>query len=186
MDSVLSREALEQAIRTLSPAGWVRLRRTAAACYPGRHQDAKDLLQEAFARALDGSRKCPRHVEVVRFLAGAMHSLSSDAAKERQRHPELRAVSLFGDEGLAFDPPDAAPDTEQRAASNEEVAQMTQQIVALFDDDPVSQVMVEGIMEGMEGEELRELTGLSKVGFASKRRLIRRRIEQAFPNGWTS
>jgi DNA-directed RNA polymerase specialized sigma24 family protein len=177
---------LEQAIRTLSPAGWVRLRRAAAACYPGRPQDAKDLLQEAFARTLDGSRKCPRHVDIVRFLAGAMHSISSDAAKERQRHPELQVVSLFGNEGLTFDPPDSAPDPEQQSASNEEVTQMTQHIVPLFDDDLVAQVMVEGIMEGMEGEELRELTGLSKVGFASKRRLVRRRIEQGFPDGWKS
>ena len=39
-------------------------------------------------------------------------------------------------------------------------------------------------MEGMEGEELREVTGLTKIAFASKRRLIRRRVEKAFPDGW--
>ena len=185
MESVLSREEIEQAICTLSKEGWVRLRRVASLCCPGRPQDAKDLLQEAWARALDGSRKCPRHVDVVRFLAGAMHSIASDAAKEWQRHPELQAVSLFGDDGLAFNPPDPAANAEQQVASDEEVARITERTIALFEDDPIAQVMVEGIMEGMEGEELRELTGLSKVAFASKRRLIRRRIEQAFPDGWT-
>jgi DNA-directed RNA polymerase specialized sigma24 family protein len=89
VDSALSREEIEQAIRTLPDAGMVRLRRIAAACSPGRPQDAKDLLQEACARALGGSRKCPRHVDVVRFLGEAMHSISSDGAKERQRHPAL-------------------------------------------------------------------------------------------------
>jgi hypothetical protein len=39
-------------------------------------------------------------------------------------------------------------------------------------------------MEGMDGEDLRQVTDLSKTGFASKRRLIRRRIEKAFPDGW--
>lgn len=35
----------------------------------------------------------------------------------------------------------------------------------------------------MEGEELRELASLTKLAFAPKRRLIRRRIEQAYPDG---
>ena len=29
---------------------------------------AEDLVQEAFVRALDGSRVCPAHVDAVRFL----------------------------------------------------------------------------------------------------------------------
>jgi DNA-directed RNA polymerase specialized sigma24 family protein len=185
VDSVLSREEIEQAIRMLPDAGTVRLRRTAAACCLGRPQDAKDLLQEALARALGGSRKCPRHVDVVRFLAEVMHSISSDAAKERQRHPQQQAVSLFADDGaLALDPLDCAANAEQQLASDGEVKRITQAIIGLFDDDPVAQVIVEGIMEDMEGEELRELAGLTKLAFASKRRLIRRRIEQAYPDGF--
>jgi RNA polymerase sigma-70 factor (ECF subfamily) len=39
-------------------------------------------------------------------------------------------------------------------------------------------------MEGTDGEELRALTDLTKIAFASKRRLIRRRIDKAFPDGW--
>jgi RNA polymerase sigma-70 factor (ECF subfamily) len=38
--------------------------------------------------------------------------------------------------------------------------------------------------EGIEGEELRELTELDMTGYATKRRLIRRRIDKAFPQGW--
>jgi RNA polymerase sigma-70 factor (ECF subfamily) len=41
--------------------------------------------------------------------------------------------------------------------------------------------MLEGIMEGIAGEELRSLTQLSQTQFDSKRRLIRRRIDKAFP-----
>lgn len=36
----------------------------------------------------------------------------------------------------------------------------------------------------MTAEELRELTGLSLTAYNSKRRLIRRRIDNAFPQGW--
>jgi len=40
------------------------------------------------------------------------------------------------------------------------------------------------MIEGTDGEELRALVDLDRTAFASKRRLIRRRIDKAFPNGW--
>ena len=42
--------------------------------------------------------------------------------------------------------------------------------------EPVAQVIVEGIMEGQRGEDLRALTDLDPTAYQSKRRLIRRRI----------
>jgi DNA-directed RNA polymerase specialized sigma24 family protein len=183
LHSIRSREEIEEAIRTLPVAGWLRLRKVAAMLCLRRPLDAEDLLQETFTRALNGSRKCPVHVDVVIFLAEAMHSIASDAAKARIRHPERRAIALITDDGLTVDPPDCRPNAAEALESDREVRDITQAIVALFAEDPVAQVMVEGIMEGMEGEELREVTGLSKIAFASKRRLIRRRIEKAFPDG---
>ena len=73
--------------------------KVAAALLPRQAQDAKDLLQEAFARALDGSRKCPRHVDVVRFLAGGDAHISSDGARNGSV-TELQAVSLFAADGV--------------------------------------------------------------------------------------
>ena len=58
-----------------------------------------------------------------------------------------------------------------------------QVILDLFEDDLVAQTIVEGDMDGIEGEELRSLTGLDLKAFASKRRLIRRRINGKFPKG---
>jgi DNA-directed RNA polymerase specialized sigma24 family protein len=186
VQSFLSREQIEQAIRILPQVGWVRLRKVAAAYCRGRPFDADDLLQRAFTKALDASRQCPADIDVVRFLADTMHSIASDDAKKRRRHPELQAVSLFGDDGgLALDPPDCRATAEQALAGDQQAARFKQAIIGLFADDPVAQVMVEGIMEGMEGEELREVTGLTKIAFASKRRLIRRRVEKAFPDGWS-
>lgn len=182
--SVLSREQLEQAIRTLPDAGLVRLRKVAAGFCRGTPLDARDLLQEAFARALGGSRKCPAGVDVVRFLAEVMHSIASDEAKKRLRRGELQTMPLFAEEGLAHDPPGACTNAEEALAGEQEARRIKQAILALFAGDPVAEVMVEGMMEGMEGEELREVTSLTKIAFASKRRLIRRRIEKAFPKGW--
>lgn len=35
-----------------------------------------DLLQEAFCRSLAGSRKCPNHVDIVKFLVETMRSIA--------------------------------------------------------------------------------------------------------------
>jgi mannonate dehydratase len=61
-----------------------------------------------------------------------------------------------------------------------------QAVLGLFEDDLAAQTIVEGDMDGIEGEELRDLTGLDAKAFASKRRLVRRRIDRTYPKGWTS
>jgi len=186
--SALSQDEIEEAIRSLRDPDWIRLAKVARFyCRRRSHPDPDDLLQEAFTRAVDGSRKCPRNVGVVRFLAETMRSIASDTMKALGRHPELWTVPLVAEnDTLSFDPPDCRPTAEQQIVGEEDVAQIKQVIVALFVDDPIAQILVEGIMEGMEGDELRALTELGKTAFASKRRLIRRRIEKVFPNGWKS
>ena len=67
----------------------------------------------------------------------------------------------------------AVPRHEEQLAAAED---RKQRIVALFGDDPVAQVIVEGIMEGTRGEDLRALTDLDPTAYQSKRRLILRRI----------
>ena len=51
-------------------------------------------------------------------------------------------------------------------------------VIALFDDDPVAQAIVRGMMEGARGQELQDLSGLDKTDYESKRTKIRRRVEK--------
>jgi hypothetical protein len=70
--STLSRDEIEEAIRSLPDADWIRLHK--AARFYGqrrRHLHPDDLLQEAFARAIDGSRNCPRNVDATRAACRA-------------------------------------------------------------------------------------------------------------------
>jgi DNA-directed RNA polymerase specialized sigma24 family protein len=175
---VLSEDEVVEAIRTLSAARWNRLRRVAKVFCRGRPIEPDDLLQEALARAIDGSRNCPRNIDIVRFLTGAMRSIASGAVKILTRQPDFRAVPLIDDDGLALDPPDQRPTVEQQIIGDQEAARIRQETLDLFHDDLTALVLVEGMMEGMNGEELRATADLSKVGFASKRRLIRRRIDE--------
>jgi DNA-directed RNA polymerase specialized sigma24 family protein len=181
----LELEEIEDAVRALGTPDKLRLRKIAIVYSRAGPLDPDDLLQEAFTRALDGTRRCPREVDVVRFLAEVMRSIASDARKALRRHPELRAEPLMVDGGLAFDPADERLNAEEQSLAEERAESVRKVILELFQDDPVAQVLVEGIMEEMGGEELRLLTDLGKTGFASKRRLIRRRIDAAYPDGWS-
>jgi RNA polymerase sigma-70 factor (ECF subfamily) len=182
----LSADEARAAIEALSEADLVRLTKVAKAYARNRRLDPDDLLQEAFTRALEGSRCCPRGVGIVRFLAEAMRSIASDELKARARKPELHLVPKTGGGGaMEFDIAAEEPTAEDNMIASREADRIMACVLALFDDDLIAKTIVEGDMEGMDAEELRVLTGLDKTAYASKRRLIRRRIDKAFPKGWT-
>ena len=49
--------------------------------------------------------------------------------------------------------------------------------------DILNRDLLDGILEGYQGEELRMLTDLDETGFNTKRRLIRRTLNKIYPNG---
>jgi DNA-directed RNA polymerase specialized sigma24 family protein len=178
-EPVRARAEIATAIRALTPAQWVRLRKVAAYYALGRPIEAEDLLQEGFRRALDGERRCPVTVDVVRFLAEAMRSIANSELRRAKRRPALVPLPAPDDPATQVPKPmDPAPNAEERLAADEETLRerQRQQIIGLFADDPAAQVIVEGLMEGMKGEDLRALTDLDQTAYESKRRLIRRRI----------
>jgi DNA-directed RNA polymerase specialized sigma24 family protein len=183
VDSTRSRDEIEQAIHSFSTPDWNRLDHVARYLCRGRDLDPKDLLQEALTRALDGSRTCPANVQVIRFLSEAMRSIASDTTEAMRRQPEFQAVPLLGEDGSVIDVPDREPSAEERLISLREAKRISAAVLEIFADDPIAEIMVVGIIEDMDGEELRALTELDKTSFASKRRFIRRRITDAFPKG---
>lgn len=83
----------------------------------------------AFVRTREGSRHCPRGVDIVRFLAEAMRSIASDALKLQKRKPELQLVpKVGGGDAFEFDIPADAPNVEDIIASGQEVER-------IFDDE---------------------------------------------------
>ena len=57
------------------------------------HQCWTAFRQEAFQRVLDGNRRCPRDIDVLRFLAGVMRSIASDWCKARRRWQRVQLVA---------------------------------------------------------------------------------------------
>jgi len=180
--SILSCPEVEEAIASISDAGWHRLHRVAR-LYSRGVLDRDDLLHEALLRTLDGRRTCPRDVDIVRALAEAIRSLASSSFKSADRHPELHIVEEVDcEEENNTDCPSAS--IEQNLISDQEADKIRSAILLLFKDDETAQIIVEGDMDGMSRAELCELTGLHGQDYDSKRRLIRRRIDRAFPEGW--
>lgn len=182
--TIRSHEDIADAICALKPAQWARLRKVAA-----RYAYAmtpEDLLQEAFRRALEeNGRNCPSHVDVIKFLAEAMRSIANGEVEKAKIRPALVPITKYGDqEECAEDPRDSALNAEEHLVREQAAAAKRRKLLALFNDDPHARDIVEGRMENLSADELRELTGLDKTAYASKLRLIRRRIDSQYPEGW--
>jgi RNA polymerase sigma-70 factor (ECF subfamily) len=157
--ATLSRQEIAVAINTLSDADKTALMRIAR-LYARRTQYAHDdLVQEAVCRVLEGRRSWPREISGKVFLCGVMRSIAWEWKDEL-----LDTERDAGDEGA-----------EERGTNARLDAKM---IVGQFNDDPIAQRIVVGMMEGMRGDELEEASGLTETDYQSKRKKIRRRLEK--------
>ncbi|GAC1343540.1 MAG: hypothetical protein NVSMB18_19550 [Acetobacteraceae bacterium] len=179
-----SSEEFKAAIAALSQSDWIRLRRVAEQLTGDGVMGRDDLIQESYCRVLAGSRPWPSAVRLLPFLVNVLKSVVSNERRKRRRSEEdgsaVRAPLSLHDAagGLVIDTEDPTPNIEDILLANAGAAEFKREILDLFADDPEAQILVEGIAEGMQGEELRQLADLDQTSFNSKRRLIRRRIEK--------
>jgi DNA-directed RNA polymerase specialized sigma24 family protein len=182
---VLSVAEATARLQALSEADALLLKKASIHLSFGGARSSRDLRQEAFKRTLAGSRRCPRNLPIVPFLFGVMRSIASADRKSLGRVPELTLVPKDDSTtGKIFEGRDPRLSPEDLAIKEQELVEIKERILALFEDDLVAQTLTEGMMEGMEGKELRAFVGLSERDFDTKRRLVRRRIDKAFPDGW--
>jgi len=136
--------------------------------------DADDLVQESIKRVLRGTRKWPINTEFMPFMAGVMRSVSTEARTKDAKMPHT--VSLGSqddiDKGAVIDPIDTAPTPEEQFSANER----KQKIINALGDDLPATIIFEGMMEGMDGQELRALTALDQIAYDSKRKKVRRHL----------
>jgi DNA-directed RNA polymerase specialized sigma24 family protein len=172
---------MHDSIEGLSDADFARLESASRSFSRLCGIEAKDLLQEAYRRALDGSRTCGRDTEVVPFLCGVMRSLASQEVEARQDGHRPVAIMKNGEPV----PPDVAADIvspEQAAISAIDDRGALAKIEALVADDEQLQLLIEGIDDNMRGAELQELLGTDQKGLAALRRRFRRLLQGPFPD----
>jgi len=174
-DEYLTSEEVIHRLNELSRADLQRLKQISV--YIARSaQDAEDLRQEASMRALEGGRRCGRDQDFVRFLAGTMQSIQHARRKAAARlRPHEEALEREPAE-ISSSPP---PDPLGVLLEEEQDFKVAMGKLKLFGDDPVAMTLLEGIIEGFQGAELCELAGITPQELATKRRLIKRRLDAA-------
>jgi DNA-directed RNA polymerase specialized sigma24 family protein len=178
--SVRSGAEIEAAIRSLSDAQWIRLRKASRyfGWVYGLGED--DLLQEAFCRSLAGSRKCPSHVDIVKFLVEAMRSIANGEIEKVENSVDTLPID---DPGTLDTLQDGLPLQDEGMIVAESEEAIRKAILGLFPDDQQARDIADGILAGYEGQELRQLTDLDETSYASKRRYMRRTIDRHISRG---
>lgn len=180
-----SHEEVVHAIQSLTDAQWGRLKIIARRYAYSISEE--DLLQEAFTAVLSGDRHCPINIDIVLFLAGAMRSIASGEHQKTKTRPQLMQIASWGDQkDGSVDPIEPSIPADDWIAREEHAVKCRKEIIDLFADDEQAKDIIVGRMEGMNAAEIQELTELDSVGYSTKLRLIRRRIDKKFPKGWRS
>ncbi len=174
---VLSPAELSATIEKFSELDWLRVKKAALRFYGRSGGDWEDLQNEALVRALDGRRKCPKGVQVVTFLGNVIRSIASEFDGLDGHFPPSDELEAQQETAAG-----AVPLTEpvDPVASTVDAMSMIEGAAAVFDGDEIAQRLFEGIVDGIEGQKLRDLLELSQKEFDSKRRFVRRRLDHHF------
>ncbi|WP_154073637.1 hypothetical protein [Bradyrhizobium erythrophlei] len=168
-----SPDELRALIAAFTPLDWLRLRKAAMYFSKRCRLEWGELQNEALVRSLEGRRKCPRNVAVTTFLGNAIRSIASEAdgTNGHVHLSEKLEAQQSGPSGLTDLTKPADP-----AASTMDAQKMIAEAISAFDGDEKSEMLFEGTIDGIEGQELRELLQLSQKEFDTKRRFVRRRL----------
>lgn len=150
------------ALEQLGPGGRIRLEKIARNRLRGLNTEWEDLLQEALTRILEGSRKWPRNLPIINFVAGVMKSLASERWQQQSRS--------YNEESLS----ESNPGPEKEAEAREEL----KAIEAQFGDDDEGLAVVMARAEGYSPEEIQNMFNLTPTQYDSTLKRIRRRLDQ--------
>ena len=134
-----------------------------------------DVLQEAIARALDGSRKWPPGVPILAFLSGVMRSICDDHWRHERARGEgdrarRRCRRRTRRRGRCRE-----PDPERVVAA----AQALSDIHDLFAGDYAALKIITGLADGLTAAEICETYGLSEREYDTTRKRMRRALLRA-------
>jgi hypothetical protein len=170
---VYSPDELRAAISGFSDLDWLRVKKAAIHFAKRCRRGWDDLQNEALVRSLEGRRKCPNNVAVTTFLGNVIRSIASEA-DEFDGHTPL-TEELEEQQSSPSGLTDLTKPSDP-VASTMDAQKIITEAIAAFDGDELSEMLFEGIVDGMEGQELRETLELPQKDFDSKRRLVRRRL----------
>jgi DNA-directed RNA polymerase specialized sigma24 family protein len=174
-----------QAIESLTSTDLLRLRKAGRQYAFAAGCEADDLLNEAVCQTIEGVRNCPRGMEMVPFLIGVMRSRAS--ARQQKVEPELVSADATDAEGrFLHEPVETKPNAEELALSREDASARRNALETLFADDEEATLFLWAYLDDLPKEEIMTMIGVDMTAYATIRRRVRRTIDAAFPNGWSS
>lgn len=181
-DQHLSIDELSSAISKFSRAEMARLEKVAR-LYSRAGLEWRDLRNEAVARSLEGTRKCPRNVNPVTFLANAMKSIVSIEYSAAALRPQTVSLSATGTDGEALDVRSSELNVEENILANDELAGRLASIEALFCKDEDAQMLLLALNDGLAGQAACDALNWDKKKLATVQRRVRRTIDAATRKG---
>jgi hypothetical protein len=187
---------IRQAIEALTPADSARLRQAGKLCLAGsEYGDPDELLNEALARTFraaqgEKGRQWSKDVAFMAFLIMTMSGLADDSRKSaymRKRKKSEPADGVGTAEKMAgqghchADVVTLAVEAGERVEAAERAKHDMERIDAFFTGDAEIQWLLMGHKDGLPAAEIRELSGMNLVTYASARRRFRRGLEKLFP-----
>lgn len=179
---ILSPAELREAVGGLSDADHYRLRKKVAVFLAGsRGMDPDDLFHSAIIRALGGSRKCPRNVKIMVFLANIMKSIVFAYWKSTDVRRTDRGAAAEDKIALLEDP--AAANAEVDLIATDLRKKQVDVLFKLFEDDEDATLFLMARMETESMSETAAACGFDSTKADTVRRRIRRKVEQEYPEG---
>jgi DNA-directed RNA polymerase specialized sigma24 family protein len=163
------------AIRTLSDVDLLRLKAIARVWARGLPDGLgwADVLNEAIARVLDGSRRWPPGVPLLAFLSGVMRSICDDYWRRARRDLGLLVrFEDFVDLAAPGEESEPTPDPERVLAAGQALAAVDR----LFAGDPAVLKIIAGLADGLTAKEICGVYGMSECAYDTARKRMRRAI----------
>ena len=188
---------IRHAIEALSVADRTRLKAAARTCLPGsEYKGLEDLLNEAVLRTLraaqgEDGRRWRKDVEFLAHVIMTMKGLADDSRKSvyvKKTKAAAAADGRLAEEALGAQGhahPDFVTqvvDAEERAEAADQAKADLEKIDAHFADDPEVQWLLMGHKDNLSAADVRELSGMDPVTYATARRRFRRGLNKLFPD----
>ncbi len=180
---VASKQEVMDGLRGLTDADLRRLERIARLRAIGLHDiDWRDLLHEAIARMLDGTRQWPKDVAIIVFLRETMRSIASEHWRRGGINPvlsesQLRDTADDLEGSLLETGADPVASPERDAAASEALSQIEQ----VFRSDANALQVIEGMAMGKSPREIQEEGQMDVRQYASTQKRIRRKLARSLP-----
>lgn len=169
---------IRSAIGSLTDADLGRLNRAARAFSAICRLPADDLIQEAYARVLEGKRTCGRSTGIVAFLCGVMKSISSHEAEARQSGQRPGPVLRNGQPVVPDIKANAVSPEDMAASAIDDRPQLLRISEAVKGDEKL-ELLLEGILDNWRGADLRDLLDVDDRELAALRKRLSRRLADA-------